>query len=96
MDIDDLIGYILDADLVIVDNNYYFINFNYNDDILDNLILKEGLFVGGQKKKNKLKLRFDRKSLKDAKVSSNIVEMRDTKGKLRKLELMTLEPFLTL
>jgi len=41
-------------------------------------------------------LRFDRKSLKDAKVSSNIVEMRDTKGKLRKLELMTLEPFLTL
>jgi|DEB0MinimDraft_4_1074332.scaffolds.fasta_scaffold120121_1 hypothetical protein len=96
MDIDDLIGYILDADLVIVDNNYYFINFNYNDDILDNLILKEGLFVGGQKKKNKLSLRFDTSSLKNAKVSKNIIEMRDTKGKLRKLELMTLEPFLTL
>lgn len=90
MDINDLIGYILDADLVVADNNYYFINFNYNDDILDNLILKEGLFVGGQKKKNKLSLRFDTSSLKNAKVSKNIIEMRDTKGKLHILELICL------
>lgn len=86
MNFEKVLNNILESDLIIV-GDYYFINFEY-DSVLDWLWLKDGHCV--TEKKNKLRLKFDKISLDSARISGNVVEMFDVKGRLYKLELMDL------
>lgn len=79
---------ILESDVVAV-GDYYFVDFEY-DSILKWLRLRNGHCI--TQKKNKLNLKFDKKSLDFARVSGNVVNIRDVKGKQYYLELMDLAP----
>ena len=83
-----ILDIILESD-VIVAEDYYFMEFDYNS-IHNNLFLKNGYCVSSTK--NKKTLRFDKESFKNAVISGNIVSIVDTKGKPHRLELMDLTP----
>lgn len=82
----NILSYILESD-VIVFEDYYFVEFEY-EPYLTSLYLLNGYCV--TKKKNRLTLRFDKKSLDEATIDGNVVGIFDEKGKFRKLELMEL------
>lgn len=83
-----ILDIILESD-VVVDEDYYFMEFDYNS-LHNNLFLKNGCCVTTSKKKKNL--RFDKKSFENATIFGNVVTIFDTKGKKHNLELMDLAP----
>lgn len=82
------LGTILESDVIVV-GDYYFVDFEY-DSILKWLMLRNGHCI--TQKKNRLNLKFDKKSLENCKTYGNVVDIRDVKGKQYYLELMDLAP----
>jgi hypothetical protein len=87
MDLNILKCNIIDSDIIIVED-YYFVDFRFIErggEII--LRLSSGYNVVGGKRKSFV---FDAESLKQAFMKDNIVFVYDSKGHLRKLELMEL------
>jgi len=81
-----ILDIILESDVIVVED-YYFMEFDYNSSH-NNLFLRNGYCSTSTK--NKKTLRFDKESFENCMIHGNIVDIFDTKGKRYKLELMDL------